>query len=647
MSYPKKSGARRMRAAIVATLIATGMAFAIGSEAPLRGQERGTTADMRPSAEQRQILDSLTALDPRVSVSWNDRDGIAGSLSGRLTTPSAAPAYDIAIGFVQRTRALFNIGNLGRELQLVRQEADRRRTTHVRFAQVYNGVPVFGSELRVHVDGAGIVTSLEAEILPDISVPTRPSVPSPQALAIARADVGDRTATATSALTVFDPGRLTHAQRDDHLAWQVNLASASAGEWVYFVDALSGTIVFKYNDTHSIRDRQVHRHDFSACNLGELLYVESGPVVGDPGADATNAYNFAGDVYGYYLSTFGRDSYDAGGSRMSTAVYWDAANAEWDSNCRRTRFGTGFAVNDVVAHEWQHGVTQFTANLAYSCDPGALNESMSDVFGAMVDRDDWLMGEDLAGGYIRSLSDPPSRGQPDTTSGYNPCAEVHYNSGIPNKVAYLVSDGGTHYGVSVTGVGRGHAEQIWYQALRFHMGSSTDFAGARNATISAASELYGSESVDACSVQNAWASVGVGSRCVSMCTTCPRVAFQANNGQWVVAEGGGGGPVYANRWAVGPWETFRMVDLGGGNIALQADNGQYVVAEGGGGGVVNANRDAIGSWETFRLIDLGGGYVALQASNGQYVVAEGGGGDVVNANRNAIGPWETFFLYFP
>jgi hypothetical protein len=179
-------------------------------------------------------------------------------------------------------------------------------------------------------------------------------------------------------------------------------------------------------------------------------------------------------------------------------------------------FGVGYATKDVVAHEWQHAVTQFTANLIYSCQSGALNESMSDVFGAMVDRDDWLMGEDLPGGYIRSISDPRASRppQPDTNNGANACAGVHTNSGIPNKVAYLVSDGGVHYGVSVAGLGKGALEAIWFRALRFHMGPSTDFAGARDATIAAATTLFGSGSAAVCSVSNAWASVAIGSTCV-------------------------------------------------------------------------------------------------------------------------------------
>ena len=126
--------------------------------------------------------------------------------------------------------------------------------------------------------------------------------------------------------------------------------------------------------------------------------------------------------------------------------------------------------------------------------------------------------------------------------------------------------------------------------------------------------------------------------------TPPIVALRAANGQYVCAEGSGGGAVVSNRNAISAWETFKLINRGNGNVALQAANGQYLCAEGSGGGAVVANRNVIGAWETFKLINRGNGNVALQAANGQYVCAEGGGGGAVVANRNAIGAWETFKL---
>jgi len=121
------------------------------------------------------------------------------------------------------------------------------------------------------------------------------------------------------------------------------------------------------------------------------------------------------------------------------------------------------------------------------------------------------------------------------------------------------------------------------------------------------------------------------------------IALQASNGQYLCAEGSGGGAVVANRNAISAWETFGLIDLGNKYIALRADNGQYVCAEGSGGGAVVANRNAIGAWETLGLLEVGDdNKVALRAANGQFFCAERGGGDGVVANRNAVLAWETF-----
>ena len=136
------------------------------------------------------------------------------------------------------------------------------------------------------------------------------------------------------------------------------------------------------------------------------------------------------------------------------------------------------------------------------------------------------------------------------------------------------------------------------------------------------------------------------------------VSLAAQNGLYVVAENGGGDVVNATRSAIGPWETFGLVDLNGGAlndgdpVAFRTDNGAYFQALYGGGDTLRSAFANVGSWETFTIVDLDrpGGTVqswdaiALRTANGYYVVAENGGGDVVNANRTAVGPWETFHL---
>jgi hypothetical protein len=123
------------------------------------------------------------------------------------------------------------------------------------------------------------------------------------------------------------------------------------------------------------------------------------------------------------------------------------------------------------------------------------------------------------------------------------------------------------------------------------------------------------------------------------------VALRAHNGQYVVAEGGGGRELRADRPGVREWETFKLIELGGSRVALRANDGSYVAAEGGGGGPLVANRRDIRAWETFERIDLGENRIALRASNGQFVVAEDGGGGPVLANRDLRQAWETFTLH--
>lgn len=136
------------------------------------------------------------------------------------------------------------------------------------------------------------------------------------------------------------------------------------------------------------------------------------------------------------------------------------------------------------------------------------------------------------------------------------------------------------------------------------------------------------------------------------------VSLRVDNGQYVVAEGGGGGVVNADRDLAGPWEQFRLYDLDGGDlrdgdaVVLQSDQGWFLQAADGGGGPVLAIGEGPWAWEQFVVVNIdsaggsvgAGSRIALQSDSGLFVVAEEGGGAVVNANRSAIGPWEIFRL---
>ena len=141
---------------------------------------------------------------------------------------------------------------------------------------------------------------------------------------------------------------------------------------------------------------------------------------------------------------------------------------------------------------------------------------------------------------------------------------------------------------------------------------------------------------------------------ITTLATAQPISFQASNGQWMVAEGGGGGTVNANRNSPGSWETFSIEDFNGGDlydgdqVAFRTDNGSYLQAQNGGGGEFLAIGGGAGPHETFTIVLLSGAdgrvddgeFVALRSVNGYYVVAEGGGGGIVNCNRTDIGSWE-------
>lgn len=245
-------------------------------------------------------------------------------------------------------------------------------------------------------------------------------------------------------------------------------------------------------------------------------------------AAAVSAHYNAGQAYNYYQSTHNRNSIDGQGGTMFSLVHvaddngGGLDNAYW--NGQFIAYGDGASEFkplagglDVAGHEMTHGVVQNTANLEYQGQSGALNEHMADVFGAMIDRNDWQMGEDIvkpgvfAGGALRSLSDPHNGGSSLNDNGWQPrtMAElytgsqdnggVHINSGIPNWAFYKFA----------TAVSKDHGEKIWYRALGTYLTRSSEFIDLRLATIRAATDLYGGSSADVTALQQAFDQVGI------------------------------------------------------------------------------------------------------------------------------------------
>jgi Zn-dependent metalloprotease len=263
---------------------------------------------------------------------------------------------------------------------------------------------------------------------------------------------------------------------------------------------------------------------------------------GDPESDdhaVNEAYEGAERTYEFFRDTFGRDSVDGAGLEIVSSVHYgiEYDNAAWTGaqmiygDGGGGMFLPGAMTRDlaVIAHEITHGVTDFTANLRYSKQPGALNESFSDVFGSLVkqhrleqtaDDADWLIGEgilapELQGVALRSLKAPGTAhrfdDQPDSMDGFrdlpddddprNDHGGVHINSGIPNRAFYLAA-------TTIGGNAWEKPGQIWYATLAERLRANSQFHEAAEATVEVAGELFG-EGDERQAVRSAWETVGV------------------------------------------------------------------------------------------------------------------------------------------
>lgn len=243
-------------------------------------------------------------------------------------------------------------------------------------------------------------------------------------------------------------------------------------------------------------------------------------------------------TFDYYWMVHGRNSYDNSGGAITAYLNYGVNynNASWSPITHTMLFGggdnvtkTSWASLDVVAHELTHGVTELSAGLVYLNESGALNESFSDIFGALVEyhvegsAGDWLVSEDVTidGSGIRSMSNPNAFNDPDTYHGtywiYSDIDNggVHTNSGVQNHWFYLLSDGGSgtnDHGnsFSLAGIGKETAAAIAYRNLTQYLTADSRYADAREGALSAAEDLFGRTSDEYAQTAMAWYAVGVG-----------------------------------------------------------------------------------------------------------------------------------------
>ena len=491
------------------------------------------------------------------------------------------------------------IGNAD-EYDVKRVEIDDLKMAHTHVQQRIANVPVWGGEAIVHLRSDGELASITDDLQETISVDLIPEITYKQAIRLAM-DMYD----GSDHLTERPQADMWIYRGDDrdHLVYRVRLdredGTKDTAMPVIFVDAQTGEKVFEYDNLQTGTGSSLYSGtvNVTTSSVGSTFYLEdttrkmgtfnmnnTGNVNTGTGGtqsrytdtddnwNATNqragvdAHLGAAATYDFYKNTFGRNGIDGNSGPGSTAAAANSAialvpsrvhfgsgynNAFWNGSSMTYGDGDGTTFTplvslDIAGHEMTHGVTERTAGLVYSKESGALNESISDVMGTMVERYarptnwNWKIGEDAytpgtAGDALRLMDNPHAVGDPDhyslrlypgtcTPSNANDQCGVHTNSSITNHTFYLIAAGGTNRvsGIAVTGIGPDDAAKVWYRALTVYMTSSTNFAGARTATLSAAADLFGTSSTQYNSVATGWCAVGIGA-CPGTPTPTPTV----------------------------------------------------------------------------------------------------------------------------
>lgn len=508
---------------------------------------------------------SLGAASPDVSVDTTVkiRPGVGtpmqirGARLQRATADfqTAEPGLATARTFLRSNRKLLLLQDPDKELALAGRLQDELGFQHLKFEQRFQGLPVWPSEVILHLDGEGNVYLLDGAYVPTPRVArTEPVVSSEAAVRKVRTIVpeGAHSVVSRPELILYAPGT-----RDPRLAWRVEADSALDQRWLVVVDALDGAKLLAYNRAfHAAvpgfdRDLSGKARDLGVWREGSSYYLvdTSKPMYDsasvpplpaftrgaiflfdlqnqdDPSkavlvtsrnahswapADAVSAAFGLSSSYDYFQEVHGRSSLDGAGGNLYAFVRFDRGlqNALW--NGEAILFGDAYpyaGAYDVVAHEMTHGVIQHSANLIYQDQSGALNEAFSDIFGQAVEARiegsaDWIVGDDL-GNPIRSMENPGEfaiEGRP-----------------YPSKMSELVGpgdplldripgrdSGGVHINSGIVNrafyllaeglpgaIGMSDAERIFYRALTLHLTSNAQFLDARLACIQSARELFG------------------------------------------------------------------------------------------------------------------------------------------------------------
>jgi len=493
--------------------------------------------------------------------------------------------------FLKNIQSEICVEDTDQEFVLLTQEKENGYN-HLKFQQVYKGVPIYGAEIFVHLEkDASLSFNGRNQPTPYLENLT-PNLSKEEAIQEVIEDVKAHASyhqMGEKELAMYTDGQyvteliILPSEKDFgmfNLAYHITIRPNFMERFEYFIDAQTGEILNHYNNTCSLDGLATANATTLNGNTVEINTYQyqgnyylfdgsrdmySGPTNGDLPPEgsgyietldfqnkpysqpayvdisnsnnnwnndrsAVSAHYNAGKSYEYFRNTHNRKSINGqNGDILSFVNVADENGGGFDNafwNGQHMFYGNGktafkplAGALDVAGHEMSHGVIQSTANLNYQGESGAINESMADVFGVLIDRDDWTLGEDVVktsafpSGALRSMIDPHNGANTgDFGNGWQPKhyderytgnqdnGGVHINSGIPNYAFYLIA----------STIGKDKAEKIYYSTLKNYLTRSSQFIDLRLAVLEAAKTISGVSTSDINAIQTAFGNVGIG-----------------------------------------------------------------------------------------------------------------------------------------
>lgn len=506
--------ARKLNAIVIGTLLFLAL--------PVVSLAQSRVASDPP---RRSITDfHARSIGPEVHASWDDRNGRARFVMGRFETglsesEGLSDPTTAARKIAARFGRAFGLDKVVNEVRVRHAYPDQLGFVHIVLEQDHRGIPVVGSELRIHLRGSAL-SAINGAIAESVDLPTlRPKINRGQASAIASRLHPDSTISSGPRLVIMS--REVDSSLDgDHLAWQVTTVRESDNSsFDFFLDAMTGVPIRKVSNTHSAINRRIYDLQNTGIWPSAPYATESSPPPASD-IDGDHAYDMSNIVYNHFVGNYGWRSYNNLDSPLDIGIRLSRVsvggdNAFWNDNLKALLFTPGMVALDVMGHEFTHGVIHsMGGKLDYYGQPGALNESYADIFGVIIDSDDWAIAENAVSGVLRSMAFPylftytenngTTRPYPYHASDYR-CytvfdyGGVHVNSNIHNYAAYLI----------MSDIGRHNGGRIFFRALRDYLGVFSDFADARDAATAAATDLFGLSSAQRAAVVSAFTQIGL------------------------------------------------------------------------------------------------------------------------------------------